>query len=247
MKNRLEAIKEIFLAEKKVDVTDLSSRLNVSEVSIRKYLTTLESQGFLVRRYGGAVLAENPQYVTDYLRKIDVCSAEKRKIAKRAASMIQDDENILLDAGSTTLALARELKNRRLRVVTNSLAVANELCDSNEVVLEMIGGSLRKASGAMIGPRTCKALEDIRVDNVFVGCSGFDPELGFSSENAVEAETKHKMLSCGKIRTILADHTKFERPAFANFAACDDIDRVIVDQITPEISILEKRNIKIIE
>jgi DeoR family transcriptional regulator, fructose operon transcriptional repressor len=81
-----------------------------------------------------------------------------------------------------------------------------------------------------VGPRTCKALETIRVDKAFLGCSGFDPELGFSSENAVEAETKQKMLRCASEIIILADHTKFSRPAFANFAKLDEITGIITDK-----------------
>lgn len=247
MNERFEQIKAILLKERQVKVADLSNRLSVSEVTIRKDLAELEKLGFLLRRYGGAILAENPQQIISYLRKLNVQSEEKTIIAKMAASMIRDGENLILDAGSTTLTLARELRGRKARIVTNSLAIADELLDIPEILVEVTGGSLRKTSGALIGSWACKILEEVRVDKVFLGCSGFDPERGFSSENAVEAETKRKMLSCGGEKIILADHTKFARPAFANFAALNEIDTLITDKKLPGniTNILRKNGIKI--
>ena len=230
MDRRFERILDILLKEKKISVGELSSRLGVSEVTIRKDLTELEKQGRLLRRYGGAVPAENPLQVVSHLKRVSQRQDEKHRIAKCAAAMIKDGENILLDAGSTILALAKELHGREIRVVTNNIAVVNELVGDEKISVEVIGGTLRKASEAMVGPRACKALENIRVDKVFLGCSGFDPALGFSSQNAVEAETKQKMLKCAPEIIVLADHTKFSRPAFANFAKLDEITKIITDK-----------------
>ena len=95
----------------------------------------------------------------------------------------------------------------------------------------------------MVGPRACKALENIRVDKVFLGCSGFDPALGFSSQNAVEAETKQRMLKCAPEIIVLADHSKFSRPAFANFARLDEITSIITDK-KPDENILKSIRMK---
>ena len=230
MDRRFERILDILLKEKKISVCELSRRLGVSEVTIRKDLTELEKQGRLLRRYGGAVPAENPLQVVSHLKRVSQQQVEKRRIAKFAASMIKDGENILLDAGSSALFLAEELHGREIRIVTNSMPVVNELIGDDRISLEVIGGTLRRASEAMVGPRACMALENIRVDKVFLGCSGFDPALGFSSQNAVEAETKRKMLKCAPEIIVLADHTKFSRPAFANFAKLDEITKIITDK-----------------
>ncbi len=245
MNERFELIIEILLKEKRISVCELSSRLGVSEVTIRKDLTELEKQGRLLRRYGGAIPAENPQQVVSHLKRVSQQPDEKHRIAKFAASMIKDGENILLDAGSTILALAKELHGRELRVVTNNLAVAGELISDEKIVVEVIGGTLRKASGALVGPWACRSLENIRVDKVFLGCSGFDPKLGFSSENAVEAETKQKMLDCAPEIIVLADHTKFSRPAFANFARPDQVSAIITDKKMPDEKMKNLKKFKI--
>jgi len=247
MNERFEKIKAILLKEKKIDVIDLSERLQVSEVTIRKDLTILEQQGFLLRRYGGAILAENPGKVVEYIKKVRVQEYEKSAIAKFAASMIEDGENLLIDAGSTAFALACELRGRNLRIVTNNIAIAHELMNDSAITVELLGGTMRKASGALIGPWVLDTLDAVRVDKVFMGASGFDPKRGFSSENAVEAEVKRKMLSCGGEVIILADSTKFLRPAFANFAKSDEVDLVITDKKVPEpaASALKKAGVKV--
>jgi DeoR family transcriptional regulator, fructose operon transcriptional repressor len=247
MNERFEKIKAILLKEKKIDVIDLSERLAVSEVTIRKDLTFLEQQGFLLRRYGGAILAENPGNVIEYIKKIRVQEDEKLAIAKFAASMVDDGENLLLDAGSTAFALACELRGRNLRIVTNNIAIAYELMKDSAVTVELLGGTLRKASGALIGPWVLDTLDVVRVDKVFMGVSGFDPKRGFSSENAVEAEVKRKMLSCGGEVIILADATKFARPAFANFAKLDEVDMLVTDKkvTEPAVSALKKAKVKV--
>ncbi|MEA2012087.1 MAG: DeoR/GlpR family DNA-binding transcription regulator [Verrucomicrobiota bacterium] len=232
MKKRLEAIKSILLKEQKIYVDTLSTRLFVSKVTIRKDLSHLEKAGFLFRRYGGAILAENSQEVISHLQKRTINYDAKEQIAECAIRHIKDSSNIFLDAGSTPLLLARKLSGYEdLLVVTNSLPIANILTSQEGVAVELTGGSLRKTSGALIGPATNKMLnERIRVDKVFLGFSGFDIYRGFSSENAIEAETKHAALACSREVILLGDHTKFKRPAFANFASFEDIDRLITDR-----------------
>jgi len=230
MKERFEKIKEILFRDKEVDVNTLKDVLEVSEVTIRKDLTILEQQGFLLRRYGGAVLAENPGRVVEYIKKINEREEEKKAIAEMAASMIKDGENILIDAGSSTFRLACELRGRDVRIVTNNIAIPHELMNDSSVNVELLGGTLRKASGALIGPWVLNLLDSLKVDKVIMGASGFDPKRGFSSENAVEAEVKRKMLQCGGEIMILADSTKFSRPAFANFASLDSVDMLITDK-----------------
>ena len=233
MDERTARIKSILLDEKQIEVADLRDRLEVSEVTIRKDLARLENEGFLLRRYGGAILAENPGKVVGYLKKTGVRTAEKSIIAKFAASTVTEGQNILVDAGSTTFMLVRELRERDIRVVTNNAAVGYEFMSDSNVVVEMLGGTLRKPSGAMIGSWALENLDKVRVDKVFLGATGFDVERGFSSENAVEAEVKRKMLECGGEIIILADSAKFARPAFANFAALDEINTVITEAPPP--------------
>jgi DeoR/GlpR family transcriptional regulator of sugar metabolism len=247
MDNRIAKIKSILNAEKRIEVTDLRDRLEVSEVTIRKDLARLENEGFLLRRYGGAILAENPGKVVGYLKKTGVKTTEKTLIANFAASTVLEGQNILVDAGSTTFMLVRELRGRDIRVVSNNAAVGYEFISDSNLVVEMLGGTLRKPSGALIGAWTLENLAKVKVDKVFLGATGFDIERGFSSENAVEAEVKRKMLECGGEVVILADSSKFARPAFANFATLDDVDMVITEAPPPSeaVAALRKANVEI--
>ena len=233
MDERIAKIKSMLLDEKRIDVSTLRRRLDVSEVTIRKDLARLEDEGFLLRRYGGAILAENPGKVVEYLKKTTVRESEKKAIAKLAAASVADGQNIMVDAGSTTFLLVREIRGREIRVVTNNVAVGYEFMGDSSLLVEMLGGTLRKASGALIGAWTLENLSKVKVDKVFLGATGFDAERGFSSENAVEAEVKRKMLECGGDIVVLADSAKFARPAFANFAELTDVDVLITDAPPP--------------
>ncbi|HOK04861.1 MAG TPA: DeoR/GlpR family DNA-binding transcription regulator [Victivallales bacterium] len=237
--DKIQKVREYILSNRRASVEELTKYLNVSGVTIRKILNYLAAHGFVVRSYGGAVLAESPTVLKSVKTRSEMAVNEKKAIARVCSNLIEDWENIILDAGSTTLIIARFLRNRKLRIITNSLPIADELCDSDsEASVEILGGTLRKASASVIGPQVCRALEKMRVDKAIIGCSGFNLKLGFSCQNSIEAETKKAMLQCAAQKIIVCDHSKFEKSAFAIFAAPSEIDIVITDH-KPEKSILE--------
>ncbi len=247
--DKIEKVKAYLLENKRATVAELKMILPVSEVTIRKILTHLGLQGFAIRSYGGAVLAESPAALRSVESRCNVASSEKKAIARVCSNMVEDWENVILDAGSTTLAIARMLRNRKVRVITNSLPIAEELCDSNAAAtVEMLGGTLRKNSASVIGPQACRTLEKLRADKAFIGCSGFDPAIGFSCENSIEAETKKAMLDCAAKKIIVCDHSKFGRPAFANFADPEDVDMVVSDRRAGEeaLRFFRKSNVRMI-
>ncbi len=227
---RQQQIEHILLAEKKVDVSDLVRRLGASEVAIRRDLGDMETRGFCLRTASGAILAERPDHVVPYIRKARQYLAEKEAIAAVAAARVSDDEHIILDAGSTTLELARKLRGRNIHVLTNSLPAADILSDSEPVRLTVIGGTLRRASLGLVGPLAVMTVHGIHADKVFLGAAGFDLENGFSSANLIESQTKAALLGAAEEVIIIADSTKFERPAFAPFAPLDRIKVVITDR-----------------
>lgn len=237
---KIEKVRQYMLSNRRASVEDLQKHLQVSGVTIRKILNYLYQHGFVVRTYGGAVLAESPTLMKAVKSRAETAITEKQAIARVCSNLINDWENVIIDAGSTTLVIARFLRNRKIRIITNSLPIAEELCDPDTVAnIEFLGGTLRKNSASVIGPQVCRALEKIRADEAFIGCSGFDPAIGFSCENAIEAETKRTMLKCATKKIIVCDHSKFERAAFANFAAPSEIDIVITDK-KPEQKIANK-------
>ena len=143
---RFEEILKILSVRKKITVQELTERLKVSEVTIRKDLTFLEEKGKIVRVHGGAVLAEDRDLLRNISIRLDEHTAEKSAIAKAAGNLVHEGDIIFLDSGSTCYYLAQQLKDLDIRVLTNSLDIILALSDSSSVALLSTGGKIGRAS-----------------------------------------------------------------------------------------------------
>jgi DeoR/GlpR family transcriptional regulator of sugar metabolism len=213
----------------RINVQDLTRKLGVSEVTIRKDLSFLEERGKLVRVRGGARLAEDGKRLRTVDIRIGEQRAEKRAIAARALTLIREGENIFIDSGSTCACLAALLRDRELRVMTNSLDVLNELAGAPGIALLSTGGSFRPEARSFIGPTALANLKNCQIDTCFIGATGFTVEGIFTSQNTLESQLKSAVLRASGRRIVLADHTKFGRSAFSVFARARDIDVLITD------------------
>jgi len=231
---RRSTIIDLLERERTVSVDDLSTRFDVSEVTIRKDLKQLEERGFLQRVHGGAVFAPRVLYNPSFKEKEHLRAQAKRAIAQRALDEVHEGESIILDAGSTTLALARLLRrhHKRLVVITNSIAVALELAGTSLEVM-LLGGHLRHHSLAMIGPATVETLRSYHADTAFMGATGVHVDHGFTTPNALEAETKAAMVRSSTSTIVLADASKLSRVTLARFADFDQADALITDAAAP--------------
>ena len=233
LSQRQREIEQLLLTEKRVEVADLVRRLGASEVAVRKDLAEFETRGFCLRTASGAILAERPEAVVPYVRRARQYVAAKEAIAAAAARLIEDGDFILLDAGSTTLELARALRQRELHVLTNSLPAADILAESDSVQLTLIGGTFRRATLSMVGPVAMASLRLLHVSKAFLGAAGFDEKTGFGSSNLIEAQTKSAMIAAADKVYVLADSTKFEQASFTPFATLAEVDAVITNQPPP--------------
>ena len=231
---RRSTIIDLLERQRSVSVDELSQRFSVSEVTIRKDLKQLEERGLLERVHGGAIFAPRVLYNPSFKEKEHLRARAKRAIAEAALERIHDGESILLDAGSTTLALARLLRRRRRQVVvmTNSIPVALELAGTPYEVL-LLGGNLRHHSLAMIGPATVETLHAYHADIAFLGATGVDLEHGFTTPNALEAQTKSAMVRASGRTVVLADAGKLGRVTLAMFAVPAQVDELITDASAP--------------
>lgn len=246
---RQKEIERILAEERKASVEQLGKRFKVSEVTIRKDLAQLETRGVLLRTHGGAVLAERPELVIPHLTRAGENPAGKDRIAAQALRRIRDGEHVLLDAGSTTLAIARGLRGREVTVVTNSVPVAMELAgDLEKANVIVLGGSLRRSSLALMGPLAQAQIGSIHCDRAFLGASGFDARTGFACQNLIEAETKRAMAQTAREVVIVADKGKFERTAFAPFCPLKEVDAVITDVTPPRpaLDALRKASVEVV-
>ncbi|MFD1415764.1 DeoR/GlpR family DNA-binding transcription regulator [Oceanobacillus jeddahense] len=191
--DRQEVILQILNEEQKVIASELSTRLNVSEDTIRRDLRELNQKGFLKRVHSGAVKIGPP--VTDFNQRIDANLAEKIALAKRGVQLIKPGTVLLIDGGTTNYELVKQIpKELDCTIITNNVPLLTLLKDYPKIKVIALGGELYKPSLVMIGAKTNNELNVYRPDLYFMGVANFDDEIGISTAIADECTTKQKML-----------------------------------------------------
>ena len=228
-------------------VEDLRRELKVSVATIRRDLELLEEEGKVRRVHGGAVSTETRLDEAVFDDKTNQFTRQKRNIATEAYKLIGEEESLYLDGGSTTLCLARLLKDRKdLTVVTNSLRAAGELADSGPRVI-LTGGELRRISQTMVGPLTSAVLSQVRVDKAFMGTMGFCLKNGLTTTDPNEAYVKALVAEQASQVVLLADSSKADKVSFARVSDWQNVDILLSDRkLSPSfIKNLPKHGIKV--
>ncbi len=213
----------------KVDIEQLSEMFKVSQMTIRRDLVQLEQDGKLIRTHGGAVSPRSLTLETPYLNKETKNVIEKRNISKKAVEFIPNEASILLDSGTTTLELARQLVNRKdLTIITNDIKIASELVDSSLKVI-VTGGDLQNNVGALFGAQTQEFLRGIHVDMFFLGAHAIDIQAGVTAPTLEKALVKKLMMEAAEETWLLADSSKINHKAFSKVSSLADLNGFITD------------------
>jgi DeoR/GlpR family transcriptional regulator of sugar metabolism len=212
-----------------LSVNELAGLVGASLMSIRRDLTLLDTQGRLRRTHGGAVaLTASPD--VPYRRRARLELQAKAAIGRTAAALVRPGEMVLLDAGTTVLAMVPALRAlHHLTVVTNSVQVLAALWDRPGIRVVTLGGVARPTSGSLTGPLAEKALEEIRVDRAFLGTTGITPRWEVSNSDLDLAALQRRILAVARETYLLADHTKFGRTGLAIVGPLKAFTAVITD------------------
>jgi DeoR/GlpR family transcriptional regulator of sugar metabolism len=213
-----------------LDVGDLADRFAVSVVTIRKDLDDLEREGLLQRTFGGAVFSHRSRFNKSFLERAGLHRREKRAIAAAALDYVKDGDTIILDAGTTTLALAQLLKQqvKSAFIITCSVPVALELSSAGYDIL-LLGGMVRNKSLALLGRETLAVLDRYRADKAFLGSSGFTAENGHTTPNPDDAQIKEAIMRVSEEIYVLVDSSKYGDQCLTRFAHLRDVDLTITD------------------
>lgn len=220
------------LAQGGATVAELSRKLSVSAVTIRSDLEALERQGVLRRNHGGAVATQVARFAPAFQEQSSVNLEAKQAIAQLAAQLPEDGDKVVIDAGSTTLFLARQLRDRELSLVTNSVYALNELVNAPRAELIVVGGVLFEPGLCFVGSLAECFLEGIVADIAFVGINGVS-RRGISVNNALEAGVKQRMVRAGSRSVILADSSKLGMDSFLKIVPLAEVDTLITDNNAP--------------
>lgn len=228
--DRRARVLDLLETQGQVKVAELSKMFKVSEVTIRNDLTQLEKKGLLIRARGGAIRSQGVG--VDYALNVKAKKffKEKRAIGLKAAELVNEGDTIILDSGSTTMEIARNLGHfRELTVITNALNIARQLAEFPNIKIIMPGGILRKKALAMVGPSAETAIRNYFCDKLFLGVDGIDPHYGISTPNVEEAHLNRIMIEISREVIVVTDSSKFGKRSLALITPMNKVHTVITD------------------
>jgi DeoR family transcriptional regulator, fructose operon transcriptional repressor len=231
---RQQAILDLLDKKHALQVTDLVALFDVSEMTVRRDLDMLERKGLLRRVHGGAVSNRGRSYEPPFMLRSSANKEAKERIGRAAAALVQNGDSIMLDVGTTTREIARNLKDRQnLTVITPCFQIAALLVENPDIRLILTGGILRHGELSLVGHLAERAIQDFFVDKLFLGVGGVDLKAGFTEFNLEDTLVKQAMLRQAKDITVVADASKFGHVAFTAIASLQAVNRIIGDTGIP--------------
>jgi len=231
VEERRARIQERLLSEGEADYATLATIFDVSEMTIRRDLEVLECRGAVRRILGGAIpfagKAEEPAFET----RVHQAAAEKTHIAAAAAALLGRHETVILDSGSTALAVAREIRGRELglTVITPSMLAALELVDEPDTTVFLTGGRLRAGELSLIGPDAEATYRHYNCDTYVMGVAGIDARRGLTDYHGEESNVKRTAMESADRVIVVVDSSKLGRVQLVNIAPLNAAHTIVTD------------------
>jgi DeoR family transcriptional regulator of aga operon len=236
VEERRRLIVELVEQQGRATVEELATRFGTSTVTIRADLDALARNSAIARSHGGALPVSSAANDTPLSIKETRWHAQKLRIGQAAAKMIQDGETIILDSGSTTVEIARQIRQMKfesLTVITNALNIAMELSGMPQIRVMMLGGMLRQTSYSLVGPDAEQALAKLSADRLFLGVDGLDPEVGVTTPDRLEAALNALMIRVSRQTIAVLDASKLGQRSLSVITPVKNLDMVISDSSAP--------------
>ncbi|HEY8804562.1 MAG TPA: DeoR/GlpR family DNA-binding transcription regulator [Clostridium sp.] len=245
MNKRYAKILELVNESGRIEVTLLSEKLAVSQVTVRKDLAILEGKGLLKREHGYAVMISSDDISNRLAYNYDV----KRKIAVLAANLVENGETVMIESGSCCALLAQELatNKRDVTIITNSAFIASYIRDCPYGKVVLLGGDYQTESQVVVGPVTRKCIESFYVDKLFVGTDGFTEKAGFTGNNHMRTETVRTMAKNANKIIVLTESRKFSMQGVVSQFKTKEVTIIVTDNKIPEVmaNLLVENNVDV--
>ncbi|WP_317394889.1 DeoR/GlpR family DNA-binding transcription regulator [Faecalicoccus pleomorphus] len=231
MNERHAKILELLSRYHKMEVSRLSTLLNVSQVTIRKDLIALEQSGMLVREHGYATLNNSD----DINKRLAFHFEQKMQIVKRAAQLVEDGETIFIESGSCCALLAVEIAQTKkdVTIVTNSAFIADYVRKIENVQIVLLGGNYQKESQVMVGPMTAQCAQAYFADKLFIGTDGFSIRTGFTGNDYMRSVAVQDMAKQVEKVIVVTDSSKFYQKGNVSLIATNRIHMLITNSDIP--------------
>ena len=229
--DRRQAIFTTLTETGSVTVVDLSKKFGVSEETIRRDLTKMESSGLLKKTYGGAFLNTGMHVEVPVEMRAHTYVEGKHLIGELSARRIHNGDTIFLDASTTAVHIAESILDKKnVIVITNALKVAEALAASPDIKVICTGGTLRSHALTTVGKAAETAIGTYFADKAFICCDGIHSDHGITDANEREAEVRKQMIHQAHSTILVVDATKFDKTSFVHLADFDQCDALITDR-----------------
>jgi len=247
---RQERICAMLGARGQCSVEEFAAALGVSGMTVRRDLQSLAMAGKVIRTHGGAAMAGRISFEFDFLKRVRQNEAAKAAIGAAAAGLVADGQSVLLDSGTTTLALARCLHGKQnLTVITTSLPLASQLQYDQQIAVLLLGGYVRAGSPDLAGALTESNLETLHADLAIIGADGIDARGAVYNQSPEVARMLTRMAAAASRVYVVADHSKLGKPALWRFGYLRDWTGLVTDAGADRTALarLEKSGIHVIK
>jgi DeoR family transcriptional regulator, aga operon transcriptional repressor len=232
---RRAKILELLDKNGQVRVSELTAMFGVSEVTIRNDLDRLEKKKLLIKTRGGGIQTPRVGFDYEFNKELTQSLREKQAIGKKAAELVKEKDTIIIDSGTTTLEVARNLTHfNELTIITNGILIANELARFPNLHVVMLGGTLRHSSLSLIGPIAEENLKSLFCDKVFLGVNGIDSTYGMFTTHIEDASLNRQMIEMSKEVIVVTDSSKFQKRSFSIIGPIGNIDTLVTDAGIPK-------------
>jgi DeoR/GlpR family transcriptional regulator of sugar metabolism len=225
LNERQNRILKILGKDDQTAVRELADRLNVSSVTIRQDLNYLESEGLLKRVHGGAVMKD----ADDIANRMGINYDKKLRIARKAASYVNDGETILIESGSANALLARELLKKNVTIITTNVYIARQFRKNEQARIILLGGMYQHESESLVGKITKACIDQVNFDKSFIGIDGYTTKTGFTLRDLFRAEISSYIIRKSKEVFVVSDSSKFGKTELTNICFSCDIHHVATD------------------
>ncbi len=248
---RRNDILELLKIDDRVKVANLVEVFGISDVTIRNDLSEMEQQGLLRRIHGGAVSTKKSYYDMSLNDRMNVNKEEKVRIAQACAALIKDGDTLMIDSGTTTRYLAKELAERSdLTVVTNALLIAQEFAYNNSVKVILLGGQLDLQYQFAFGNDTIAQIQKYRADKMIIATDGISAAHGLTTYHFQEADVSRHMIERANRVFVVADHSKIGKEGFSFISPISCAGVLITDKneaSAPELKAIRRQGVETIE
>jgi DeoR/GlpR family transcriptional regulator of sugar metabolism len=232
---RQNRIVQILSERQRLSIAEVCETFSISEATARRDLETLDTDGKIQRVHGGAIALKAYPPEAPILLRREEHLAEKARIGRAAAALIQDGDTIFLGSGTTVLEVARHLReHKHLTVITNSLPVLNTLASQEAITVIGLGGILRDSELSFIGHIAEQTLAEVHADKVILGSRAISIEYGLMHEYLPETQTDRAILKAGRQIIVVADHSKFGHAATVLLAPLTVVHTIVTDEHAPD-------------